>query len=112
MSLSIVSTNGICFENHRIPSKSLTTCLCSSRVTSIVWFGQEQYAHSNRNGHSIVIISVVVKLYWHCEHIEMDDLQERVDSVTDAEIDYKLDEIHAIFEFPEPGSDPIAGPAV
>jgi len=47
----------------------------------------------------------------HCEHIEMDDLQVRVDAVTETEIKRKLDEIHTIFEFPEPGSDPIAGPA-
>ncbi len=47
----------------------------------------------------------------HCEHIEMDDLQVRVDSVTDSEVERKIGEIHAIFEFPDPGSDPIAGPA-
>jgi len=47
----------------------------------------------------------------HCEHIEMDDLQVCVDEVTQAELDHKLDEINALFDFPEPGSDPIAGPA-
>lgn len=47
----------------------------------------------------------------HCEHIEMDDLQVRVDAVTDDEVKRKVEEIHALFEFPEPGSDPIAGPA-
>ena len=47
----------------------------------------------------------------HCEHIEMDDLQVRVDTVTDAEVARKLEEIHALFDFPEPGADPIAGPA-
>jgi L-arabinose isomerase len=47
----------------------------------------------------------------HCEHIEMDDLQVRVNAVTDPDMKRKLDEIHAIFDFPAPGSDPIAGPA-
>ncbi len=47
----------------------------------------------------------------HCEHIELDDLHACVDEVTDAEVKHKLDEIHALFDFPEPGSDPIAGPA-
>ncbi len=47
----------------------------------------------------------------HCEHIELDDLQACVDEVTDEEIERKLEEIHAVFDFPEPGADPIAGPA-
>jgi L-arabinose isomerase len=47
----------------------------------------------------------------HCQHIEMDDLQVRVDAVTEDELAYKMDQIRALFEFPEPGSDPIAGPA-
>jgi len=47
----------------------------------------------------------------HCEHLELDDLQERVDAVTPAELERKLGEIHALFDFPEPGVDPIAGPA-
>ena len=47
----------------------------------------------------------------HCEQIELDDLHQCVASVTDAETELKLDEIHALFDFPEPGSDPIAGPA-
>jgi len=47
----------------------------------------------------------------HCEHIEMDDLQSCVDKVTNVEVSRKLEEIHALFDFPEPGSDPIAGPA-
>jgi len=47
----------------------------------------------------------------HCEHMELDDLQVRVDAVTDDEVKRKVEEIHALFEFPEPGSDPIAGPA-
>jgi L-arabinose isomerase len=47
----------------------------------------------------------------HCEHIELDDLQLCVDEVTSADLDHKLEEINALFDFPEPGSDPIAGPA-
>lgn len=47
----------------------------------------------------------------HAEHLELDDLAVRVEQVTEAEIERKLEEIHALFDFPEPGSDPIAGPA-
>ncbi len=47
----------------------------------------------------------------HVEHIELDDLQVRVDKVTDQEVAHKLEEIHALFDFPPPGADPIAGPA-
>jgi L-arabinose isomerase len=47
----------------------------------------------------------------HCEHIEMDDLQACVDDVTNEEIKLKLSEIQALFDFPAPGADPIAGPA-
>ena len=47
----------------------------------------------------------------HCEHLEMDDLQARVNGVADVEVRRKLDEIHALFDFPAPGADPIAGPA-
>lgn len=47
----------------------------------------------------------------HCQHIEMDDLQARVDAVTDSELERKLAEVNALFDFPEPGSDPVAGPA-
>jgi L-arabinose isomerase len=47
----------------------------------------------------------------HAEHMEMDDLAVRVEAVTEAEIAQKLEDIHALFDFPEPGSDPIAGPA-
>jgi L-arabinose isomerase len=46
----------------------------------------------------------------HCEHVELDDLHVRVEAITEAEAGRKLDEIHALFAFPEPGSDPIAGP--
>jgi L-arabinose isomerase len=47
----------------------------------------------------------------HCQHVELDDLQARVSGVTSIELRRKLDEIHALFAFPEPGDDPIAGPA-
>jgi L-arabinose isomerase len=47
----------------------------------------------------------------HCEHIEMDDLQVCVDEVTETELARKLEEVHALFDFPAPGADPIAGPA-
>jgi L-arabinose isomerase len=47
----------------------------------------------------------------HAEHIELDDLAVLVEQITDAQIDRKLEEIHVLFDFPEPGSDPIAGPA-
>jgi L-arabinose isomerase len=47
----------------------------------------------------------------HCEHIELDDLAACVEEVTDAEASRKIEEIHALFDFPAPGSDPIAGPA-
>ena len=47
----------------------------------------------------------------HVEHIELDYLHECVDRATEEEVDRKLEEIHAVFDFPEPGADPIAGPA-
>ena len=47
----------------------------------------------------------------HCEQIELDDLHVEVDAVTAMEVDKKLEEVHALFDFPEPGADPIAGPA-
>lgn len=47
----------------------------------------------------------------HCEHIEIDDLQQCVDETNEAETQRKLDEIRALFDFPAPGTDPIAGPA-
>jgi L-arabinose isomerase len=47
----------------------------------------------------------------HCEHVELDDLHSCVQDVTDAELAAKVGEIERTFEFPEPGSDPIAGPA-
>ena len=47
----------------------------------------------------------------HAEHIELDDLAVCVDEVSEAHQERKLDEIRALFDFPEAGSDPIAGPA-
>jgi L-arabinose isomerase len=47
----------------------------------------------------------------HVEHLELDDLQVRVDAVSETQVGHKLDEIRALFDFPQPGSDPIAGPA-
>ncbi len=47
----------------------------------------------------------------HCEHIELDDLAVRVEQVTEPELARKLAEVHALFDFPAPGADPIAGPA-
>jgi L-arabinose isomerase len=47
----------------------------------------------------------------HCEHLELDDLQARVDEVSEADVERKHEEIRALFDFPEPGADPIAGPA-
>jgi L-arabinose isomerase len=47
----------------------------------------------------------------HCEHIELDDLHVCVDAVTNEEIEQKLEEIYAVFDFPAPGADPVAGPA-
>jgi L-arabinose isomerase len=47
----------------------------------------------------------------HCLHLELDDLQARVAAVSQAEVERKLDEIHALFRFPEPGGDSIVGPA-
>lgn len=47
----------------------------------------------------------------HVEHIELDELHACVAETTRPEIERKLEEIHVLFDFPEPGSDPIAGPA-
>jgi L-arabinose isomerase len=47
----------------------------------------------------------------HCEHLELDDLAACLEEVTKAELERKLAEVHALFDFPEPGADPIAGPA-
>lgn len=47
----------------------------------------------------------------HCEHVELDHLQACVDEVTEDELEHKLKEVYALFDFPKPGADPIAGPA-
>jgi L-arabinose isomerase len=47
----------------------------------------------------------------HCEHLELDDLQERVDALEESEVEAKLAQIRAMFDFPAPGADKIAGPA-
>jgi len=44
----------------------------------------------------------------HVEHIEMDDLKKRIDSVTKEEEEAKIIQINNIFDFPGPGKDPIA----
>lgn len=46
----------------------------------------------------------------HCEHLELDDLHARVEAVSQAEVERKLEQIRETFIFPPPGSDPIAGP--
>jgi len=43
----------------------------------------------------------------HVEHIEMDDLKKRIDSITEEQKEAKINEIKSVFEFPEPGKDPI-----
>lgn len=44
----------------------------------------------------------------HVEHISMDELVKHVNSVTAAELTEKIREITAKFDFPDPGSDPVA----
>lgn len=46
----------------------------------------------------------------HIEVLEMDDLAKRVASVTDKELAVKKDEARGVFDFAEPGKDPIAKP--
>lgn len=46
----------------------------------------------------------------HCQHIEMDDLQAHVEKIREPDIEHKVQEIKELFDMPEPGSDPIAGP--
>lgn len=46
----------------------------------------------------------------HIEVLEMDDLETRVDSVTDKEIEAKLAEINRTFEIAQPGHDKISQP--
>ncbi len=45
----------------------------------------------------------------HVEHIELDDLQTRVDQVAEPAVDKQLDLIREFFHFAQPGSDPLAG---
>ncbi|MBI5831583.1 MAG: L-fucose/L-arabinose isomerase family protein [Armatimonadetes bacterium] len=46
----------------------------------------------------------------HVEHLELDDLAVIVDVITEAQIDAQVALIRELFDFPQPGSDPIAGP--
>jgi len=46
----------------------------------------------------------------HIEVLEMDDLQARVGSATDAEIAAKIDEIKGVFDIAQPGRDKISMP--
>jgi L-arabinose isomerase len=46
----------------------------------------------------------------HVEILEIDDLQARVDAVTDAELAAKQAEIRAVFDIAEPGRDAISRP--
>jgi L-arabinose isomerase len=50
------------------------------------------------------------QLGMHVEVLEMDDLQQRVNAVTNAELETKKAEARALFDFAEPGKDPIARP--
>ena len=49
------------------------------------------------------------KFGMHVEHIEMDDLQARVDAVAEGETLERVGLIRELFHFPKPGSDPLAG---
>jgi len=44
----------------------------------------------------------------HVEHVEMDDLKKRIDQVGEQEVNEKLALIEDVFDFPEPGADPVA----
>jgi L-arabinose isomerase len=46
----------------------------------------------------------------HIEVLEIDDLETRVEAVTDAEISTKIAEIHDVFQIAEPGRDKISKP--
>lgn len=46
----------------------------------------------------------------HIEVLEMDDLEQRVNAVTEAEVAAKKEEILSVFEIAEPGSDKISMP--
>ncbi len=45
----------------------------------------------------------------HVEHIEMDDLQQCVDVISDDAVESQLSLIRELFDFPKHGSDPLAG---
>lgn len=45
----------------------------------------------------------------HVAHLELDDLAAEVEAVDEAAVDRQLALVREIFEFPQPGSDPIAG---
>lgn len=49
------------------------------------------------------------KFGMHVEHIEMDDLQACVDAIDANAVEKQLALIHELFDFPNPGSDPLAG---
>jgi L-arabinose isomerase len=50
------------------------------------------------------------QLGMHIEVLEMDDLAQRVNAATPAELASKKDEARALFDFADPGNDPIARP--
>ena len=45
----------------------------------------------------------------HVEHLEMDDLSECVQAVSESDVDRQLALVRELFHFPPPGSDPLAG---
>lgn len=49
------------------------------------------------------------KFGMHVEHLELDDLQVRVEAVPEPAVEARLELIHQLFHFPPPGSDPLAG---
>ncbi len=49
------------------------------------------------------------KFGMHVEHIEMDDLQVRVDAIAERDVADRVKLIRQLFHFPPPGSDPLAG---
>jgi len=44
----------------------------------------------------------------HVEHIEMDDLQKRIEQIPEREVQDKVALIEEVFNFAEPGADPVA----
>ncbi len=49
------------------------------------------------------------KFGMHVEHLEMDDLQARVDQIAAGAVDERVALVRKLFHFPPPGSDPLAG---